>query len=303
MGRVTVLHSARPPTEDDLLARLPDHDALVCMLTDPVTSAVIAAATAPGLERPLRIISQIAVGLDNVDVEAARAAGVIVCHTPGVLTDATADLTMALLLALSRRVVEADALVRRGEWGLWSLPWMTGLELRGAVLGIFGMGRIGTAVAHRARAFGMRVIYCNRSPARAAVELNAERVDFETLLRTSDVISIHAPATPATRHRFDAHALSRMKPGSRLVNTARGSLVDEEALAEALETGPLVGVGLDVYEREPHVPASLLGRPDVILLPHIGSATEATRRRMSELAVTSVEQWAEGFEPTNRFGG
>jgi glyoxylate reductase len=275
------------------------------MLTDPVTAAVIEAAAHAELDRPLRVISQIAVGLDNVDVAAARAAGVIVCHTPGVLTDATADLTMALLLAVSRRLVEADALVRRGEWGVWSLSWSTGLELRGAVLGIFGMGRIGTAVARRARAFGMRIVYCNRSPVDAGVaaELDAELVDFEALLRTSDVISIHAPATPETHHVFDAAALSRMKPGSRLLNTARGSLLDENALAAALDDGPLIGVGLDVYQHEPDVPAALLERRDVVLLPHIGSATETTRRRMSELAVSSVQEWAAGHEPTHRFRG
>jgi len=269
------------------------------MLTDPVTAAVVEAA--PDLE----IISQIAVGLDNVDVAAARAAGVTVCHTPGVLTDATADLTMALLLAVCRRVVESDALVRRGEWGVWSLPWMTGLELRGATLGVFGMGRIGTAVARRARAFGMHVLYCNRKPVPAEVEaeLGAERVGFDDLLARSDVVTIHAPATDETRHAFDAGALARMKPGSRLINTARGSLVEEDALAAALDDGPLVGVGLDVYEHEPCVPVSLLDRPDVVLLPHTGSATGATRARMSDLAVRAVEDWIAGRPPRHVFRG
>jgi len=299
VGDVTLMDPHQPPTEAGLAAALPGHQALVCMLTDPVTAEVIHGADG------LRLISQIAVGLDNVDVAAATEAGVLVCHTPGVLTDATADLAMALLLAVCRRVVESDALVRRGEWGVWSLPWMTGLELRGATLGIFGMGRIGTAVARRARAFGMRVVYCNRSAVDDAVaeELHAERVDFYALLRRSDVISLHAPATDETRHAFDADALARMKPGSRLINTARGSLVDEDALAAALDDGPLVGVGLDVYEAEPHVPASLIDRPDVVLLPHTGSATEATRARMSDLAVSAVEEWIAGRTPENVFRG
>ncbi len=296
---VTLLSPTDPPSEAGLRAALPGHLALLCMLTDPVTAAVVEAA--PDLE----IISQIAVGLDNVDVAAARAAGVTVCHTPGVLTDATADLTMALLLAVCRRVVESDALVRRGEWGVWSLPWMTGLELRGATLGVFGMGRIGTAVARRARAFGMHVLYCNRKPVPAEVEaeLGAERVGFDDLLARSDVVTIHAPATDETRHAFDAGALARMKPGSRLINTARGSLVEEDALAAALDDGPLVGVGLDVYEHEPCVPVSLLDRPDVVLLPHTGSATGATRARMSDLAVRAVEDWIAGRPPRHVFRG
>ena len=286
-----------PPGEEALIDAVAGKRALLCQLTDPVTAAVVRAGT------DLELISQIAVGLDNIDVDAAEEAEVMICHTPGVLTDATADLSMALLLAVCRRVVEADALVRRGEWGVWSLPWMTGLELRGAVLGIFGMGRIGTAVARRARSFGMTVQYCNRGavPPEIESELGARRVDFETLLATSDVVSIHAPATTQTHQVFDAAAFAAMKPGSRLVNTARGSLVDPTALVEALESGPLVGAGLDVYQEEPRVPPALLARADVVLLPHIGSSTETTRRRMSALAVGAVEAWVRGEVPPNRF--
>lgn len=301
VGEVTLMSETRPPSEAELLAAVRGHDALLCMLTDPVTRAVLAAGSAAS--PPLALVSQVAVGLDNVDIDAARHLGVAVCHTPGVLTDATADLAMALLLAVCRRVVEADGVVRRGEWGLWSLPWMTGLELRGATLGVFGMGRIGTALARRARAFGMRIIYCNRSAAPAEVvrELDAQRVDWDDLLARSDVISVHAPATPATRHVFDASAFAAMKPGARLVNTARGALVNTEALADALEQGALGGAGLDVYEDEPRVPERLMGRRDVVLLPHIGSATEATRRAMSDLAVGAVEAWARGDALVHRF--
>ena len=300
IGEVTLMHPHRPPSEDDLRAAIPGHDAVLCMLTDPITAEVLAAGGPT-----LGVVSQIAVGLDNVDLRAAADQGVLVCHTPGVLTDATADLTMALLLAVCRRVVESDALVRRGGWGVWSLPWMTGLELRGATLGIFGMGRIGTAVARRARAFGMRIAYCNRRPAPrdVVIELEAERVSFEELLATSDVISLHAPATAETRLSFDAAALRQMKQGSFLINTARGSLVAEKALAQALDEGPLAGVGLDVYEDEPHVPASLMSRSDVVLLPHTGSATEATRARMSALAIDALALWARGETPPNRWAG
>lgn len=301
LGGVTVMSESHPPTEAELLAAVPGHDALLCMLTDPVTRAVVEAGAAAS--RPLTLISQVAVGLDNIDVGAAREHGIAVCHTPGVLTDATADLAMALLLAVCRRVVEADGVVRRGEWGVWSLPWMTGLELRGATLGVFGMGRIGTALARRARAFGMRVLYCNRRAVAAEVarDLGARRVDWATLLRESDVVSIHAPATPETHHIFDADAFAAMKPGARIVNTARGSLLDTAALVDALDSGRLAGAGLDVFEDEPNVPEPLLNRRDVVLLPHVGSATESTRRAMSDLAVGAIEAWVRGDEPRHRF--
>ena len=266
----------RPPTHAELLAELPGHDAAVVQLTEPVRGDVLAAAASAA--PPLRLLAQIAVGLDNVDLEAAAAHDVAVTHTPGVLTDATADLTMALMLAACRRVVEADRFVRAGRWGVWSLDLMTGMELRGATLGILGKGRIGSAVARRAEAFGMRVQHTSR---RSGLPL-------QELLATSDVLSIHAPLTPGTWHLVDRRALFAMKPGSVLVNTSRGGLVDGEAIAGALDDGPLRAVGLDVFEDEPRVPATLLDRDDVVLLPHIGSATVRTRHRMAEMAVEAL---------------
>jgi glyoxylate reductase len=269
----------RPPTEAELIDEIPGHDVAVVQLTDPITEAVFAAA-AP----PLRLVAQIAVGLDNVDRDAAHRHGVTVTHTPGVLTDATADLTLALLLAACRRVVEGDRFVRAGRWDVWSLDLMAGMELRGATLGILGLGRIGRAVAHRAEAFGMHIQHTSRTSG----------LPLQELIRTSDVLSLHAPLTPGTWHLIDRRALFSMRSGSVLINTARGALVEEDAIADALETGPLRAVGLDVFEAEPTVPPSLLGRDDVVLLPHIGSATERTRHRMAEMAVEAVEAFADG---------
>ncbi len=278
-GNVTCPDRAAPPTEADLLNELPGHDAAVVQLTDPMSAAVLEAA-AP----TLRLAAQIAVGLDNIDELAAARHGVAVTHTPGVLTDATADLTMALMLAACRRVVEADRFVRAGRWDVWSLDLMTGMELRGATLGILGRGRIGRAVAHRAEAFGMRIQHTSRTSG----------IPLQELIRTSDVLSIHAPLTTGTWHLIDQRALMAMKPGSVLINTARGPLVDELYIAEALETGPLRAVGLDVFEEEPRVHPSLLNRGDVVLLPHIGSATDRTRHRMASMAVEAVEALAAG---------
>lgn len=268
-----------PPTEAELLGELPGHDAAVVQLTEPVTARVLDAA-APRLE----LLSQVAVGLDNIDLERCEALGIQVAHTPGVLTEATADLTLALILAACRRIVEADRFVREGRWGVWSLDLMCGLELGGATLGILGMGRIGRAVARRAEAFGMEVIHCSSSSG----------LPLSELLERSDVLSLHAPLTAETRHIIDREALFSMKPGSVLINTARGGLVEEAAIAEALDQGPLRAAGLDVFEEEPGVHPSLLDRQDVVLLPHIGSATEATRHRMARMAVAAVEAWARG---------
>jgi len=279
VGEVTEPDRSHPPTEDELLAELPGHDAAVVQLTEPVSERVLRAATPD-----LRLVAQIAVGLDNVDVDAAGRLGVPVTHTPGVLTEATADLTMALMLAACRRVVEADRFVREGEWGVWSLDLMTGLDLHGATLGILGRGRIGDAVARRAEAFGMRVQHTSRTSG----------LPLGELLRTSDVLSVHCPLTPDTRHLVDRPALMSMKDGSVLINTARGPIVQEEAIADALDSGPLRAAGLDVFEEEPTVHPSLLARRDVVLLPHIGSATVRTRHRMAEMAVEAVEALAAG---------
>ena len=209
------------------------------------------------------------------------------------LTEATADLTLALLLAAARRIPEADRYVREGQWDVWSLDLLCGMELRGATLGIVGKGRIGTAVARRAEAFGMEVIHHSRSSGRPLAEL----------LERSDVLSLHAPLTRDTHHLIDRAALFAMKPGSILVNTARGALVEEAAMAEALDDGPLRAAALDVFEQEPKVHPSLLARADVILAPHIGSATERTRGRMAEMAVEAVEDWRAGRRPVHLFEG
>lgn len=269
-----------PPTAAELLAELPGHDAAIVQLTEPVTAAVLEAAAARGLQ----LVAQVAVGLDNIDLQAARQLGVAVTHTPGVLTDATADLTMALLLATCRRIPEADRFVQGGRWGVWSLDLMCGMELRGATLGILGHGRIGQAVGKRAAAFGMKVQWTDEH----------DGLPLPELLATSDVLSLHAPLTERTRRIIDRDALFAMKPGAVLINTARGALVQEDAIADALDRGPLRAAGLDVHEHEPRVHPSLLGRDDVVVLPHIGSATTRTRHRMAELATESVLAWLAG---------
>ena len=230
----------------------------------------------------LRIVANFAVGYNNIDVEAARELGVIVTNTPGVLTEATADLTMALILAVTRRLIEGDAEVRRTLRCEWEPLHLLGTSLQGKRLGIIGMGRIGSAVAERARAFGMETIGVRRG----------EPID--ELLATSDVVSLHAPLTPETFHLIDAAALAKMKRGAFLINTARGKLVDEAALCDALERGHLGGAGLDVYEDEPRVSPRLLALPNVVALPHIGSATEETRSSMARIAATEVARFLRG---------
>ncbi len=290
--QVTTRSTDAPPTEAELVALLPGHDALLCQLTSPVTRAVLEAGAARGL----RLVSQVAVGLDNIDLDACGALQISVAHTPGVLTDATADLAVALMLSAARRLPEAERYLRDGRWNVWSLDLMAGLELRGAVLGIVGLGRIGQAVALRARAFGMRIVYS--SPRRAGLDvearLGAKWLPLDTLLAQADVISLHAPLFSETRHLLSAERLGAVKPGAILVNTARGGLIDEAALADALDSGPLGFAALDVFEDEPRVTEALMDREDVLLVPHIGSATRATRLRMAQMATDAVLDWAAG---------
>lgn len=272
---------------------LGEADALVPLLTVRVDAALL--ERAPGL----RIVACPTVGYDHVDVAACAARGIAVTHTPDVLTEATADLTWALLLATVRALPRAERSLRAGEfrgWGFWDY---LGGDLAGRTLGIFGMGRIGRAVAWRAGAFGMRVRYASRTrlPADEERALGAEWTGWDDLLAMSDVLSLHAPLTPETRHVVDREALRRMRPGSYLINTARGPLVDEAALVEALRDGPLAGAGLDVYEREPEVHPGLLEIPNVVLLPHVGSATRDTRTRMAMLAVRNVHAVLTGGAP------
>ncbi len=246
----------------------------------------------------LKIVANCAVGYDNVDVVAAELRGVIVTNTPDVLTDATADLTWALILVCARRVVEGVELIRSGTWTGWHPEQLLGVELRGKTLGILGAGRIGQAVARRAAGFGMRLLYASRTPKPDfEQETGATRVELGAILRDSDVLTLHTPSTPETKGIINADTLARMRPGAILINTARGDLVREEALAVALEEGRLGAAGLDVYADEPAIHARLRAAPRAVLLPHIGSATDETRRRMAAIAVANVRAVLAGQPP------
>jgi glyoxylate reductase len=267
-----------------------DADGLVTLLTDAVDAALLARAPR------LRVVANYAVGYNNIDLAAATARGVVVTNTPDVLTETTADLTLGLILAVSRRLLEGDALVRRGEFHGWGPEFLLGTDVHGATLGIVGCGRIGQAVARRARAFDMRVVYDDPRPAPA--ELDATRVAKAELLATADFVTLHCPLTADTRHWLGAPELAAMRPGAFVINTARGPLVDEAALAEAVRSGHLGGAALDVFEREPLVHPGLL-HPRVVLAPHIGSATVHTRGRMAELCLSSVAAVLAGARPPN----
>jgi glyoxylate reductase len=282
-----------PLSPDELVRRLAGKQGLVSVLTDPVNADVLARAA------DLKVVSNIAVGYDNIDVPAAHARGIVVTNTPDVLTQATAELTWALILAVTRRLGEGERLVRRGGWKGWALDFMLGMELGGKQLGIIGRGRIGRAVAARAPAFGMSAVFAARA-GRSSPDL--PELSLDELLVTSDVISIHTPLTPATRHLLDRRALARMKRSAYLVNTARGPVVDEEALAWALGERLIAGAALDVYEREPEVFAGLLALENVVLAPHLGSATRETRTAMADLAVSNVLAVLDGRPPLTPVG-
>jgi len=271
---------ASPLTPDELKQRLKGKQGLICLLTDRIDGAVVDA----GLP-DLKIVANVAVGYDNVDVPAVTSRGVVFTNTPDVLTEATAELTWGLILSLARRVTEGDRLIRRGGWRGWALDFMLGMELRGKQLGLIGRGRIGRAVAAKAAAFGMTPVFSKHD------------VSFDELLVSSDVISIHAPATPETKHLFNRRTLPRMKRSALLVNTARGSLIDEEALVWALNEHLLAGAALDVFEKEPSVHAGLLPLENVVLVPHLGSATRETRTAMADLAVRNVIAVLSGNPP------
>lgn len=285
-----------PLTQDELRALAADCAGLVAVLGDRVDAALLAAAPL------LRVVANVAVGYDNVDLAAARERGVVVTNTPDVLTETTADLTWALLLAVARRVVEGDGDVRRGAFCGWRLNGWLGWDVHGRTLGVVGFGRIGRAVARRAAGFGMRVLYSDPQPAPEEVEaqLGAERATFEELLAAADFVTLHAPLTPATRHLVDATALARMRPHAILVNVARGPIVDEAALVTALREGRIGGAGLDVYEHEPALAPGLAALPNTVLLPHVGSATHDTRARMARTAVENVCAVLAGRPAPNR---
>jgi glyoxylate reductase len=270
---VEVWPEPMPPGRDVLLGRAPELDGLLSMLTDPVDAELIAAAPS------LRAISNYAVGVDNVDVAAATAAGIPVGNTPDVLTDSTADLTLALMLGIARRIVESDAYVRRGEWRTWEPRLLLGYDLHNATVGVVGFGRIGRAVARRCEGFGCEVLHTGRGG----------DTSLGDLLERSDFVTLHAPLTLETRGLIDAAALRRMKPTAYLINTARGPMVDTDALASALHGGEIAGAALDVTDPEP-LPGDhpLLDAPGLLVVPHIGSATHATREKMADMAVDNL---------------
>jgi glyoxylate reductase len=277
--------------ELELAAHVPGVDALICLVDDAVTGMVIQAADR------LKIIASYAVGVDQIDRAAAASRGIVVTNTPNVLTDATADLALALLLSLTRRIVEGDRMVRTGGFAGWAPGLLLGRDLKGKVFGVVGPGRIGKAVAKRVKAFGMTVIAFGRSPRHEGDPDDPPRVSFDELLRRSDVVSIHLPLTDDTRRLFDAATFAKMKPGSFLINTARGPIVDEMALSLALESGSLGGAGLDVYENEPKISLGLLTDDRVVLMPHAGSATVETRREMARMVVEDVRRVLSGEKP------
>lgn len=289
-GAGTVELPPTPPSADALRDLIRGRDAVVTMLTDKVDDALLAAA-GPSL----KVVANVAVGYDNIDVPAARARNVLVSNTPDVLTGAVAEFTWGLILGITRRMAEGDRLIRRDGWKGWSFTFMTGMELAGKQLGIIGPGRIGRAVAAGASAFGMTVVFGARQA--GPVVDGHPVVTIDEALRTSDVVSLHVPLRPETRHLIDAAAIARMKKTAYLVNTARGPIVDEAALAEALRGGVIAGAALDVFEREPIVHPDLLPLENVLLVPHLGSATIETRTGMAELAARNVSAVLSGRPP------
>jgi len=268
---------------------------LVCQLTDSVPAELIEQAP------DLRVIAQIAVGHDNIDVAAATRRKIVVTNTPGVLTEATADFTLALLLATARRLPAAERFLRDGRWTRWEIDLLCGTDVHGGTLGIVGFGRIGRAVARRARGFGMRVLYASRTPAPPEVdqELQAQHVPLDTLLMRSDFVSVHVPMSPETHHMIGIDQLCRMKKTALLINTARGPIVDEAALVAALEEGIIAGAGLDVFEREPKVHPGLLAHDNVVLAPHVASATTSVRTLMCTMAARNCAAVLRGEAPQN----
>ncbi|WP_120005020.1 2-hydroxyacid dehydrogenase [Nesterenkonia muleiensis] len=284
-----------PPTREEMLEAVRGAEAIISLVTDRIDAELLDAAG-----EQLKVVANVAVGYDNIDLDAAAQRNVTVTNTPGVLDEAVADLTLALILATTRRVVEGDRFIRTGEPWIWGPKDWVGLDVSaGATLGIIGLGRIGMAVAKRAHAFGMRIIATGRrahdDDARALGVVPAASVD--ELLPAADIVSLHCPLTPETTHLIDAGALGSMKPGSYLINTGRGPLVDEEALADALDSGHLAGAGLDVHEFEPEINPRLRAMESAVLLPHIGSAGDATRNAMASLALRNAVAVLSGDEP------
>ena len=289
---------ARKLLPHELRAEVGRHDAVICQLADRIDEQILAAA-APRC----RVFATCAVGYDNIDLAAAKRLGITVTNTPDVLTEATADLAWTLLLAAARRLGEAERFLRAGAWTGWGMLDFLGVDVWGQTLGIVGAGRIGTAVARRGTGFGMRILYADSEPRSAIDSLGAKRVPLTELLEASDFISLHTPLVPETRNLIDAKAIARMKRNAILVNPSRGAVVDQDALIEALRLGRIAGAGLDVYRDEPRIPRELLELPNVVLAPHIGSATIGTRARMSELAAENVIAVLRGERPPTAVTG
>ena len=283
-----------PYSHEELVAVAGTVDALVCLLTDRIDEEVLRAGAARGL----RVVANVAVGYDNIDVETARALGVAVCNTPGVLDETTADLAFLLVLAACRLASEAERDLRAGDWPGWGINQYLGHDVHGATLGLVGYGRIGRAVARRASGFGMQVLHHSRSDTGMPGYVPV----LDQLLAEADIVSLHVPLNDATRHLIGGRELSLMRSHAVLVNTARGPVVDEEALAEALHSGAILAAGIDVFEREPLVHPRLLSAPRAVLLPHIGSASRATRTQMARVAGQGVCDVLAGRMPANLVG-
>lgn len=284
----------RPFTHDEVVEQASGVDAIVCLLTDQIDDAVLTAGTPR-----VKVVATVAVGYDNIDLDAAAAHGIAVTNTPAVLDETTADVAFLLILAAARRIWEAESDLRAGKWPGWDIDQYLGRDVHGAVLGVVGFGRIGQAVARRATGFGMEVLHHTRRN----TGVIGWRGDLDRLLAESDIVTLHVPLTDETRHLIDARRLALMKPDAVLVNTSRGPVVDEEALAIALEEGTIFAAGLDVYEREPEVHPRLLVAPRTVLLPHIGSASLATRTRMAQVAAENVVAVLAGGHPKNPVPG
>ena len=285
-------------SQEELADALETADVLVPTVTDQIDARLLARAG-----EKLKLIAQFGAGTDNIDVDSAAQRGIAVTNTPGVLTDDTADIALALILAVPRRLVEGRKAMEAGQFTGWSPTWMMGHRIAGKRLGIIGMGRIGQAVARRARAFGLQVHYHNRSRISPKIEEALEATYWESLdqmLARMDIVSINCPHTPATFHLMNARRLNLMKPSSYIINTARGEVIDEAALARALEAGKIAGAGLDVFEREPNVNEKLMSHPNTVLLPHMGSATVEGRVEMGEKVIINIKTFADGHLPPDR---
>jgi glyoxylate reductase len=288
----------RPMSQAELVEAMKQAEVLVPTISDRLDSRTIVQA-GPNL----KLIANFGAGVDHIDVETARQRGIAVTNTPGVLTEDTADMTMALLLAVPRRIVPGVEVLQKGEFRGWSPTWMLGNRIGGKRLGIIGMGRIGQAVARRAKAFGLQIHYHNRKPVAKAIETELEATYWESLdqmLARMDIVSVNCPHTPATYHLLSARRLKLMKPSAYVVNTARGEVIDENALARMLEAGELAGAGLDVFEHEPAVNPKLLKLKNVVLLPHMGSATLESRVDMGEKVIVNIKTYADGHRPPDR---